>query len=52
VLALQNLRYDVVRLSTGGGSTQSVTQVAARAMSLADDVDALVQARAASGRNS
>jgi len=52
VLALQNLRYDVVRLSTGGGTTQSVTQVAARAMSVADDVDALVKARAASGSRS
>jgi eukaryotic-like serine/threonine-protein kinase len=45
LLALQNLRYDVVRLASGGVSTQSVTQVAARAMALADDVDALVKAR-------
>ncbi len=52
LLALQNLRYDVVRLSTGGGTTQTVTQVAARAMALADDVDALVRARGGAARTS
>jgi eukaryotic-like serine/threonine-protein kinase len=45
LLALQNLRYDLVRLTTGSGTTQHVTLVAAQAMSLADDVDALVRAR-------
>ncbi len=39
-LALQNIRFDVLRLKTGGQSTSHVTLVAERAMSLARDVDA------------
>ena len=42
VLALQNLRFDVLRLSTGGATTKNVTLIAEQAMSLARDVDALV----------
>jgi serine/threonine-protein kinase len=49
-LALQNLKYDVLRLKTGGSSASNVTLVAERAMSLAHDVDALISANAASGR--
>ncbi|HKS05893.1 MAG TPA: protein kinase [Gemmatimonadaceae bacterium] len=41
-LALQNLRFDVLRLKTGGSSTQSVTHVAERAMSLARDVEGMI----------
>jgi len=39
VLALENMRYDVLKLKTGGQSFQQVTQLAERAMSLAQDVD-------------
>jgi serine/threonine-protein kinase len=49
-LALQNLRFDVLRLKTGGSSPSNVTLIAERAMSLAHDVDALISANAASGR--
>jgi serine/threonine-protein kinase len=45
VLALQNLRFDVLRLSTGGSTTQNITLVAQQAMNLARDVDALVAER-------
>ena len=41
-LALQNLRFDVLRLKTGGSSTSNVTLVAERAMSLARDVDGMI----------
>jgi predicted Ser/Thr protein kinase len=43
-LALENMRLDLVRLRTGGGSTQSVTQVAEAALALARDVDRVVEA--------
>lgn len=46
-LALQNLRFDVLRLSTGGATTANVTLVAEQAMSLAREVDALVASRSA-----
>jgi eukaryotic-like serine/threonine-protein kinase len=39
VLALENIRYDVLKLKTGGQSFQQVTQLAERAMSLAQEVD-------------
>jgi serine/threonine-protein kinase len=39
VLALENMRYDVLKLKTGGQSFQQVTQLAERAMSLAEEVD-------------
>jgi serine/threonine-protein kinase len=39
VLALENMRYDVLKLKTGGQSFQQVTQLAERAMSLAQEVD-------------
>ncbi|HUQ84348.1 MAG TPA: serine/threonine-protein kinase, partial [Gemmatimonadaceae bacterium] len=39
VLALENMRYDVLKLKTGGQSYQQVTQLAERAMSLAQEVD-------------
>jgi eukaryotic-like serine/threonine-protein kinase len=51
-LALQNLRFDVLRLSTGGATTANVTLVAEQAMSLARDVDALVAERANARRTS
>jgi serine/threonine protein kinase len=38
-LALENMRYDVLKLKTGGQSFQQVTQLAERAMSLAQEVD-------------
>ena len=42
---LQNMRLDLVRLRTGaGGSYVQMTTVADRAMALARDVDAMVQA--------
>ncbi len=41
-LALQNLRFDVLRLKTGGSTTSNVTLVAERAMSLARDVDGMI----------
>ena len=39
VLALENMRYDVLKLKTGGQSFQQVTQLAERAMALAEEVD-------------
>lgn len=39
VLALQNMRYDVMRLGTGSASLQNVTQVAEQALALAKEVD-------------
>ena len=39
VLALENMRYDVLKLKTGGQSFQQVTQLAERAMVLAQEVD-------------
>jgi serine/threonine-protein kinase len=45
-LALQNLRFDVLRLKTGASSTQSVTQLAEHAMSLARDVDGMIAVNA------
>ena len=39
MLALENMRYDVLKLKTGGQSFQQVTQLAERAMSLAQEVD-------------
>lgn len=47
-LALQNLRFDVLRLKTGASSTQNVTLIAERAMSLAQDVDGMIAANARS----
>jgi serine/threonine-protein kinase len=41
-LALQNLRFDVLRLKTGAQSYQHVTSVAEQAMRLATDVDSAV----------
>jgi serine/threonine-protein kinase len=46
-LALQNLRFDVLRLKTGGSTMSNVTLVAERAMSLAQDVDGMIAANAA-----
>ena len=43
-LALQNLRFDVLRLKTGASSTSNVTHVAERAMSLARDVEGMIAA--------
>jgi serine/threonine-protein kinase len=43
-LALENMRLDLVRLRTGGGTTQSVTQVAEAALAVARDVDRVVEA--------
>ncbi|HYV96296.1 MAG TPA: protein kinase [Gemmatimonadaceae bacterium] len=45
-LALQNLRFDVLRLATGASSTSNVTLIAERAMSLARDVDGMISANA------
>jgi serine/threonine-protein kinase len=41
-LALQNMRYDVLRLRAGGQTHQHVTSIAERAMSLAKEVDTAV----------
>ena len=50
-LALQNLRLDLVRLRTGGGSSPAaVTTLAERAMVLARDVDAIVGAASEAAR--
>jgi serine/threonine protein kinase len=38
-LMLQNMRFDLARLKTGGQSFQHITQVTERAMSLAKEVD-------------
>jgi serine/threonine-protein kinase len=43
-LALQNLRYDVLRFRTGAQTHQNITLLAERAMSLARDVDGIVAA--------
>jgi serine/threonine-protein kinase len=43
-IALENVRLDLVRLRTGGGTVQSVTLVAEQATRLARDVDIAVQA--------
>ena len=43
-LALQNMRYDVLRFRTGAQTHQNVTLLAERAMSLARDVDGMVAA--------
>jgi serine/threonine-protein kinase len=51
-LALQNLRFDVLRLKTGASSTQNVTLVAERAMSLARDVEAMISLNAEMARGS
>jgi serine/threonine-protein kinase len=51
-LALQNLRFDVLRLKTGASSTQNVTLVADRAMSLARDVEAMISLNAELARSS
>jgi serine/threonine-protein kinase len=50
VLALQNLRFDVLRLKTGSSSTASVTQLAEQAMSLARDVDGMIEVNASARR--
>ena len=42
--ALQNLRYDLVRLRTGVETYDRITLVAEQAMSLARDVDQVVYA--------
>ena len=39
LLALQNMRLDVLRLKTGGQTFQQITLIAEKAMSLAHDVD-------------
>lgn len=44
LLALENIRLDLVRLRTGGSTVQSVTLVAEQAMALARDVDRVVEA--------
>ncbi len=44
VLALENIRLDLVRLRTGGSTLQSVTLVAEQAMALAREVDRVVEA--------
>ena len=50
-VALQNLRLDLVRLRTGGGSTAAaVTTLAARAMVLAREVDGIVGAAGEAAR--
>ena len=41
-LALQNMRYDVLRLRAGGQTHQHVTSIAERAMSLAREIDTAV----------
>ncbi len=41
-LALQNMRYDVLRLRAGGQSHQHITSIAERAMILAREVDTAV----------
>jgi serine/threonine-protein kinase len=41
-LALQNMRFDVLRLKTGAQSWQHVTSVAEQAMALAREVDSAV----------
>jgi serine/threonine-protein kinase len=43
-LALENMRYDVLRLKTGAESHQHITLIAERAMSLARDVDTRIYA--------
>ena len=43
-LALQNLRYDVLRFRTGAQTHQNITLLAERAMTLARDVDGIVAA--------
>jgi len=43
-LALQNLRFDVVRLSSGSATADNVTLVAQQAVSLANDADELILA--------
>ena len=43
-LALQNMRFDVLRLRTGTQSHQNVTLIAEQAMSLARDMDGLLGA--------
>jgi hypothetical protein len=43
-LALQNLKFDILRLKTGSQSWQHVTTVAEAAAALARDVDAAVYA--------
>jgi chromosome segregation ATPase len=45
-IALQNLRFDLLRLQTGATSPASVTQIAEHAMTLARDVDGLIAANA------
>lgn len=44
LLALENIRLDLVRLRTGGSTVQSVTLVAEQAMALAREVDRVVAA--------
>ena len=44
LLALENIRLDLVRLRTGGSTVQSVTLVAEQAMALAREVDRVVEA--------
>ena len=41
-LALQNMKFDVLRLRTGGQTWQHVTSVAEQAMALAREVDSAV----------
>jgi serine/threonine-protein kinase len=48
--ALENMRFDLLRLRTGGQTQGQVTLMAERAMSLARDVDGVLEARAAVGR--
>jgi serine/threonine-protein kinase len=44
-VALQNMRFDVLRLRTGTQSPQSITLVAEEAMALARDVDGMLAAQ-------
>jgi serine/threonine-protein kinase len=44
-VALQNMRFDVLRLRTGSQSPQSITLVAEEAMALARDVDGMLAAQ-------
>jgi len=46
------MRFDLLRLRTGGQTQGQVTLMAERAMSLARDVDGVLEARAAVGRAS
>jgi serine/threonine-protein kinase len=51
-VALQNLRFDVLRLKTGSQSPAHITLVAEQALELARDVDGILAAQEAVGRDS